>query len=249
MFNSQAILSFIDLTSLNDNDNETAIERLCQQARTPLGNVAAVCVYPQFVALAADLLQNSSIRVATVSNFPHGTQSLSQTLDEIAQAIEDGAHEIDVVMPYTAYLLGEIQYVQRFIAACKSSCDQKAALKVILETGVLKDKGIIAAACQDAIDAGADFIKTSTGKCPVGATPRAAEIMLKVIHATEYEVGFKAAGGIQTIEQAQTYLQLASQIMGQDWLSPAVFRIGTSRLLQALLDHDLTEERLSPLPA
>lgn len=237
MLNPQEIISYIDLTSLNETDDESTIEQLCKKAKTPLGHVAAVCVYPKFVSLAVALLRDTHIRVATVCNFPHGTQSLPQTRDEILEAIEDGAHEIDVVMPYIAYLQGEILFTQNFIASCKSTCDQKALLKVILETGALKDREIIAAASFDAINGGADFIKTSTGKYPVGATPRAAEIMLKAIHASEYDVGFKAAGGIRTIEQAQTYIQLAKTIMGADWITPAVFRIGASQLLSELLKN------------
>src|SRR5262249_42375843 len=142
MLTLQQMVTFLDLTSLNDHDNEATIRQVCQKAKTPLGNVAAVCVYPKFVRLAAELLQDSAIKIATVSNFPQGVQSLSQTVDEIAQAIEDGAHEVDVVMPHLSYLQGEIQYTQNYIAACKSTCDQKTLLKVILETGALRDNSI-----------------------------------------------------------------------------------------------------------
>ncbi len=230
------MIHLLDLTSLNDFDDEAAIIRLCHQARTPIGNVAAVCVYPRFVKLAATQLNNVDIRVATVCNFPGGKQSLAETVAEIEQAIQNGATEIDVVMPYGSYLLGEMQYCLNFLATCKSVCDERASLKVILETGALKESAIIAAATHDAINAGADFIKTSTGKYPVGATPRTAEIILKAIHASEYEVGFKASGGVRTLEQANIYLNLAANIMGRDWVSPEVFRIGASQLLQELLN-------------
>lgn len=231
--NYSKLISFLDLTSLNDYDTKESIIQLCQQAKTPFGEVAAVCVLPNFVELAASLLQDSNIKVATVSNFPTGTQSLPATLTQIEQAIKDGADEIDLVMPYSAYFCGEIQYTLNFIASCKSVCDQRT-LKVILETGALKESEIIAAASHDVIEAGADFIKTSTGKYLIGATPRAAEIMLKAIQSSEYNVGFKAAGGIRTVDQANVYLTLAETIMGPQWLSPVVFRIGASQLLKEI---------------
>lgn len=227
------IVSVMDLTSLNDNDDDHTIQQLCQRANTPLGPVAAVCVYPRFVDLATEQLRDTLISVAAVSNFPNGNQTLEQTLTEIEGCLTHGANEIDVVLPYSAYLRGEQQWVRHYIAACKSTCDQKI-LKVILETGVLANSEIIANATRDAISAGADFIKTSTGKHPIGATLAAAETILKTIRASEFEVGFKVSGGVRTIAQAQSYIQLAETILGAEWFTAGNFRIGASHLLQEI---------------
>ena len=233
-FVPEKIMALLDLTSLNATDTEATIIQLCQKAVNPLGSVAAVCIYPRFVKLARQQLADPRIHVATVSNFPKGTQSLSDTLNEINTAIADGADEIDVVMPYSAFLQGDKKYVRDFIAACKSNCDQQT-LKVILETGVLTTPELIAEASHLAIDGGADFIKTSTGKQSIGATLEAASVMLHRIRSSEYEVGFKAAGGVRSVEQAQSYINLASHIMGSDWISPQTFRIGASQLVDHLL--------------
>ncbi|HVV69720.1 MAG TPA: deoxyribose-phosphate aldolase [Gammaproteobacteria bacterium] len=235
-FNPEKIMALLDLTSLNGTDTEATIIQLCQKAVNPKGSVAAVCVYPRFVKLAQQqlMLLDPRIHIATVSNFPAGTQSLSDTLDEINTAIADGADEIDVVMPYQTFLQGNKKYVRDFIASCKSNCDQKT-LKVILETGVLATPELITEASHLAIDAGADFIKTSTGKTTIGATLEAAEAMLRAIRTSEYEVGFKAAGGVRTVEQAQSYIDSAIQIMGSEWISPQTFRIGASQLVDNLL--------------
>lgn len=235
-FDPEQIMALLDLTSLNDSDTEATVIQLCQKAVNRLGSVAAVCVYPRFVKLVQQqlLLLDPRIHIATVSNFPAGTQSLSDTLNEINAAIADGADEIDVVMPYETFLQGDKKYVSDFIANCKSNCDQQT-LKVILETGVLATPELIAEASHLAIDAGADFIKTSTGKSTIGATLEAAEAMLRVIHTSEYEVGFKAAGGVRTVEQAQSYIDSARRIMGAEWISPQTFRLGASQLVDNLL--------------
>ncbi len=232
------IISVIDLTSLNDSDDDKTIIQLCQLATTPLGPVAAVCIYPRFVPLAVKQLQDTPIPVATVSNFPNGDQPLEQVLTEIKASLNNGAAEIDVVMPYHAYLRGDREGVRHFLAACKSTCDQKI-LKVILETGALDQPEIIANATHDAITAGADFIKTSTGKHPIGATLAAAEIILKTILASEYEVGLKVSGGIRTIAQACSYIELSENILGEEWLAAGNFRIGASHLLHEVT-HNLT---------
>ncbi len=235
---AQRTAGLIDLTSLNDDDNESHIAAFCAKAHTPFGHVAAVCVYPQFVRLVAAEFANSPIKTATVVNFPSGDESLETTLVEIGRAIQDGAQEIDVVFPYTRYMAGEHQYAHQFVAACKAACGTDALLKVILETGALIEPGIIAEAAYESLTAGADFIKTSTGKMAGGATPEAAVVMLLVIkHVTSQlkrRLGIKLSGGIKELAQAAQYLELADHIMGRDWVTPATFRIGASQLVDRL---------------
>lgn len=229
---AKRILSLIDFTSLNAHDTDDVIKQLCQQAHSKAGDVAAVCVYGRFVPLAKNLLQHTPIKVATVCNFPGGNSTLDVVIAEIKQAVTAGADEIDVVMPYQDYLAGKRQEIKNFIQACKQACDDRT-LKVILETGALRDTNIIINASEDAILAGADFIKTSTGKIAVGATLEAARAMLQVIRRLKInrKVGFKASGGIRTLAQARDYLQLADEGMGPQWATPQTFRFGASALL------------------
>ncbi len=218
------IITFVDLTSLNDNDTDQTIKTLCKKAKTDSGVVAAVCIYPKFVPLAWTLLADTPVKIATVANFPGGKNSLDHTLQEIKQAILDGASEIDVVTPHNA----------DFLKRCKDYCGNKALLKVILETGALNSEQIEQASIE-AIEAGADFLKTSTGKIAIGATADAAEIMLHVIKKSDRKIGFKASGGIKTIEQAQTYIDLFVHTLGKDELTPKRFRLGASSLIDQLL--------------
>lgn len=216
--------SLIDLTSLNDADTADDILSLCQKAK----HVAAVCVFPRFVETAVAALQSSTVKIATVANFPRGEDQLDDVLSLIKTAVKAGAQEVDVVWPYSRYLAGEKEFACHFIRECKKT---GVLLKVILETGVLEDAKIISAASHDAISSGADFLKTSTGKVAVGATLTAAEAMLLAIKHSGKPVGFKASGGIRSAEQAMEYIALAERIMGPNWVSAKTFRIGTSRLL------------------
>ncbi|MCG8694693.1 MAG: deoxyribose-phosphate aldolase [Minwuiales bacterium] len=228
-------LPLLDLTSLNDGDTDADIRALCRRAETPAGAVAAVCIYPRFVATARSALGESGVRIATVANFPNGETDIAKAVAEATAAVADGADEIDVVMPYAAYAVGDVGAAIDLIAATKEACGART-LKVILETCRLADPGVIAAASRDAIAAGANFLKTSTGKAEAGATPAAARVMLEEIAASgRRDVGFKAAGGIRTVADAALYLALADEIMGPDWAGPATFRFGASGLLDALL--------------
>lgn len=233
----QRILGLVDLTSLNENDSEQGIASFCQKAQLPLGHVAAVCVYRPFVRLVAAQFAGTPIKTATVVNFPEGNSSLQEVLLEIGQALQAGAQEIDLVFPYERYLAGEQQYARTFISECKAACAE-ATLKVILETGALIDPAIIADAAFDALNAGADFIKTSTGKIAQGATLEAAATMLLVIRHVmpqlKRNVGIKISGGIKNVEQAAMYMQLAEKIMGREWSNPENFRIGASKLVDEI---------------
>lgn len=228
------ILSVIDLTSLNDTDTAETISTLCQKAVTPFGHVAAVCVYPKFVAQVKQQLAKQPVRVATVVNFPTGAEELEDVLRVTQQAIKEGAEEIDLVFPYPDYLRGESAKAYDFVRAVKAACGETVLLKVILETGALQDLMKIAEVSYNVCHAGADFLKTSTGKIATGATLDVAAVMLNVISKIQRPIGFKVSGGIRTIEQAEQYIQLAKEIMGPDWVTPKYFRIGASRLVDLL---------------
>ena len=155
---AKQVLSLIDLTSLNTTDTDEIILQLCARANSPLGKVAAICIYPRFIPAAKKALQKNPVNIATVVNFPEGNSSLDSTLATIKKSITQGADEIDVVFPYHAYLAGQRQFARDYISACKSACGEHILLKVI-ETGALTEPAIIASASEDAIVSGAHFIK------------------------------------------------------------------------------------------
>lgn len=226
-------LPLVDLTSLNDDDTPERIAALCEQAVTPAGPVAAVCVYAPFVRRCVQALRGSGVRVATVANFPAGGLDVAGMRAEIERELADGAEEIDVVLPYAAYRDGDREAALELVRAARQAAGG-ATLKVILETGRLEDPALIRAASDDALAAGADFLKTSTGKLKPGATPEAARPMLEAIKSAG-RGGFKASGGVRTAEDAARYLQLADELLGPDWATPETFRLGASSLLDDLL--------------
>lgn len=238
------LFSCIDNTTLEGSDTVARVEQLCHRSlrmvdtSRGIGPVAAVCVYPLFVRQARRLLQGSGIHVASVAGaFPAGQSPLHIKLAEVQYALDEGADEIDMVISRGALIEGDEQRVRDEVAAIRECC-QERTLKVILETGELPSPTLIARASELAIEAGADFIKTSTGKIAVSATPEAAKIMLDTI-AREHQkngkwVGFKAAGGISTSEQALVYYRLAASVYGEKNISSQFFRIGASRLTERL---------------
>lgn len=232
-------LSMMDLTSLNEDDTEQAIKELCAKQQNNFGHTAAVCIYPQFIKTAKQALADNEatdVKVATVTNFPHGNDDIAVAVNETIEAVEAGADEIDVVFPYRALIAGNEQVGAELVKACKEACQSAGAtLKVIIESGELKTATLIKRASEIAIANGADFIKTSTGKVAVNATLETAEIMLNAIKASGKQVGFKAAGGVRSSEDAKAYIQLAEQIMGADWMTVDTFRFGASGLLGSLL--------------
>ncbi|SER93288.1 deoxyribose-phosphate aldolase [Vreelandella subterranea] len=233
-------LSLMDLTSLNDTDTDASTESLCKKAKTPFGYPAAVCVYPQFVVTARRALTahelNGDVKIATVTNFPHGGDDIMGAARETREAVASGADEVDVVFPYRALMAGDEETGRELVEMCHAACGGQALLKVIIEAGELKEPALIKRASELAIEAGADFIKTSTGKVAVNATLESAEIMLQAIQDSGKDVGFKAAGGVKTAEEAAEYLALAAKIMGDQWVSPRHFRFGASSLLGDLLN-------------
>jgi deoxyribose-phosphate aldolase len=227
-------LGLVDLTSLNDDDTEERIAALCEQARTPAGDVAAVCVYGRWVPQAVAALRGTGVRVATVANFPAGALDARGARQEAERELADGADEVDVVLPYEAYAAGERAAALEVVRECREA-STGAILKVILETGRLRDPALIGAAAADVLAEGADFVKTSTGKLQPGATLEAARSMLEAIREAGTG-GFKAAGGVRTAEDAAAYLDLAGELLGPDWATPRTFRFGASGLLADLLE-------------
>lgn len=227
-------IACLDLTNLDDACDAAAITALCARARTPHGPVAAVCVWPAFVAQARAELDGSGIRVATVVNFPGGDEPIAKILAETSAALGRGAEEIDLVVPWRAVGEDHAERVSDLVRAIKAVCGP-APLKAILETGELADPGRIRLAAEAALAGGADFLKTSTGKVAVNATPEAAEILLQAIRESGRDVGLKPAGGVRDTGDAAVYLALCDRIMGPDWATPSHFRIGASGVLAALL--------------
>lgn len=229
-------LSLLDLTNLKDDCTPEQIATLCQKAHTPFGTTAAICIWPRFVAQARAALGSSgTVRIATVVNFPSGDLDLPTVIGETEAAIRDGVDEIDLVIPYRKLIGGDEAAVAAMVAGVRKACHEPVLLKVILETGELKDKALIRRACEIAIAEGADFIKTSTGKVSVNATLEAADIMLQAIRDSKRKVGFKPAGGIGTVADATLYLRLAETIMQPNWAMPSTFRFGASGLLDDAL--------------
>ncbi|THV17424.1 deoxyribose-phosphate aldolase [Rhizobium rhizophilum] len=228
-------LSLLDLTNLKDDCTPEQIVTLCGRAQSAFGPTAAICIWPRFVMQARTLLgPDSPIRIATVVNFPSGEMKTEDVLAETRDAVADGADDIDLVIPYRALANGDEKAVTDMVSAVKGACGP-AILKTILETGELKDISLIRRASDLSIAAGADFIKTSTGKVGVNATLEAADIMLQAIRDSRKKVGFKPAGGISTVADAGHYLRLADTIMGEDWVMPSTFRFGASGLLDDII--------------
>lgn len=246
------ILSLIDLTTLEGSDTEKKIISLCNKAKgyklkgKGIPNVAAVCVYPPFVKIAKKNLEDTGIKVASVAGaFPSGQSPLFVKIEEVKYAINEGADEIDMVISRGKFLEGNYQEVFDEISAIKDVCGDKH-LKVILETGELESLKNIRKASEIAINAGADFIKTSTGKISPAATEPAFIVMLDTIkeyyEKTEKMIGVKPAGGISEPWQALNYLVLVKDILGDKWLNKNYFRIGASRLADKILTEILKTE-------
>jgi deoxyribose-phosphate aldolase len=245
-------LRMMDLTTLEGKDSAGKVRQLCQKAMRPcaampdLPPVAAVCVYPTLVRVAKETLQGSGVKVAAVATaFPSGLGSLKHRLEDTRYAVEEGADEIDMVISRGRFLAGEYAYVHDEIAAVKAACGE-AHLKVILETGELQTLDNVRRASDIALAAGADFIKTSTGKVQPAATLEVTLVMFQAIRdhyrRTGIRVGMKPAGGIAEAKLALTYLVMLRETLGEDWLTPDLFRFGASKLANDVL-MQLAKER------
>ena len=235
LFPAARVLGLLDLTSLGEDDTPARIRTLCAAARSAHGLPAAVCIHPEHITTAREALAGTAVKVATVVNFPEGADDPQRIARETRRAIAAGADEIDMVLPWRALQAGDAARARAGVDACRSACGSGIALKLILETGELVSPALIRQACELGLDAGVDFLKTSTGKVPVNATHEAAAVMLDAFAARGGRCGFKAAGGIRTLADARVYLALAQERLGADWINPARFRIGASALFEALL--------------
>jgi len=238
-------LSMIDLTTLEGKDSEGKVKQLCYKAshlhykHPGLPNVAAICVYPTMVPIAKKELEGTGINVASVATaFPSGMANINAKLDEVKSVVDAGADEVDMVISRGRFLNGDYDYVSDEISQVKDACG-KAHLKVILETGELVTLDNVQLASDIAMEAGADFIKTSTGKVSPAATPPVVLTMLEAIRdfqiKTGKKIGMKPAGGISTAKQAIQYLVMIKETLGDDWLSPNLFRFGASSLANDIL--------------
>jgi deoxyribose-phosphate aldolase len=238
-------LSMIDHTTLEGKDSKGKVEQLCSKAKMPyapmpdLPNVAAVCVYPTMISIAKKALKNSTVKVASVATaFPSGMSALNIKLDETRYAVEQGADEIDMVISRGEFLKENYSYIFDEIAAVKEACGD-AHLKVILETGELETLENVRKASDIAMHAGADFIKTSTGKVNPAATQPVTLVMLEAIRdfytKTGRMIGMKPAGGIRKAKEALQYLVLVNETLGPNWLTPEYFRFGASSLTNDIL--------------
>jgi len=224
---ARTALGCLDLTSLNDADTPATTEKLCARAQGPHGAVAAVCVWPRFVQQARALLP-PGIAVAAVANFPDGSSDVQRAVRDTREIVDAGGQEVDVVIPWR-----DLAAAPALLAAVRQACSG-LRLKVILETGELEDPALRVQACRMALDAGADFLKTSTGKTARSASLDAARVLLSAIasdSAASSHVGFKPAGGIRTVADATLYIGLTAELLGPHAVTPARLRIGASGLL------------------
>jgi deoxyribose-phosphate aldolase len=245
-------LNMMDLTTLEGSDSTGKVTQLCRKARQPhpampdLPHVAAVCVYPRMVHIARKHLSGSGIKVCSVATaFPSGQAPLETRLEEVRFAVSEGADEVDMVISRGAFLMGEHQLIYDEIAAIKEACGE-AHLKVILETGELQTYENVRVASNIAMEAGADFIKTSTGKMSPAATQPVTLVMLEAIrdyyYQTDKMIGMKPAGGIRTAKQALQYLVLVKETLGAAWLNADYFRFGASSLANDVLMQIVKQE-------
>ena len=246
------IFHCIDLTTLKCTDSEESVMKFTEKVNEfvdkypDLENVAAICVYPNMAEIVSDSLEADNVKIACVSGgFPSSQTFMEVKVAETAMAIHAGAEEIDIVMPIGKFLCGDYEGMCDEISELKDICGEKP-LKVILETGALRTASNIKKAAILAMYAGADFIKTSTGKEAISATPEAALIMCEAIkeyhRETGRKVGFKAAGGIDSVKKALAYYTIVKEVLGEEWLNNGLFRIGTSRLTNLLLSDIIGEE-------
>jgi len=230
---AERVIALIDATNLADDCTDDDVSALCGSATGSEhdgGPTAAVCVYPQFVELARREL-SPEVLVATVVNFPAGDDAVDHVVAETEAALAAGADEIDVVLPYRAFLEDRFDEAAAMIDAVRAVVDENHAMKVIIESGAMTERAHVDAASRFAVEHGADFVKTSTGKIDVSATPEAAETILGVLSTADRPVGIKVAGGVRSLADAAEYLALADRIMGDGWAGPATFRFGSSSLV------------------
>ena len=243
----------IELTTLKTEDSDTSVMAFTERVNAfdneypDMPNVATICVYPCFAEIVKDTLEVEGVEIACVSgSFPSSQARIEVKVAETSLAVKDGATEIDIVMPVGKFLSGDYEGMCEDICELKNACGKDVAMKVILETGDIKTASNIKKASILSMYAGADYIKTSTGKEKVSATPEAAYVMCQAIKEyydeTGIQIGFKPAGGINTVMDAITYYTIVKEVLGEKWLTNKWFRLGTSRLANLLLSEIQGEE-------
>ncbi|MDY5680603.1 MAG: deoxyribose-phosphate aldolase [Prevotella sp.] len=243
----------IELTTLKTEDSDTSVMAFTERVNAfdneypDMPHVATICVYPCFAEIVKDTLEVESVEIACVSgSFPSSQARIEVKVAETSLAVKDGATEIDIVMPVGKFLSGDYEGMCEDISELKNACGKDVAMKVILETGDIKTASNIKKASILSMYAGADYIKTSTGKEKISATPEAAYVMCQAIKEyydeTGIQIGFKPAGGINTVMDAITYYTIVKEVLGEKWLTNKWFRLGTSRLANLLLSEIQGEE-------
>ena len=243
----------IELTTLKTEDSDTSVMAFTERVNAfdneypDMPHVATICVYPCFAEIVKDTLEVEGVEIACVSgSFPSSQARIEVKVAETSLAVKDGATEIDIVMPVGKFLSGDYEGMCEDISELKNACGKDVAMKVILETGDIKTASNIKKASILSMYAGADYIKTSTGKEKISATPEAAYVMCQSIKeyydVTGIQIGFKPAGGINTVMDAITYYTIVKEVLGEKWLTNKWFRLGTSRLANLLLSEIQGEE-------
>ena len=243
----------IELTTLKTKDSDTSVMAFTERVNAfdneypDMPHVATICVYPCFAEIVKDSLEVEGVEIACVSgSFPSSQARIEVKVAETSLAVKDGATEIDIVMPVGKFLSGDYEGMCEDISELKNACGKDVAMKVILETGDIKTASNIKKASILSMYAGADYIKTSTGKEKISATPEAAYVMCQAIKEyydeTGIQIGFKPAGGINTVMDAITYYTIVKEVLGEKWLTNKWFRLGTSRLANLLLSEIQGEE-------
>ena len=243
----------IELTTLKTEDSDTSVMAFTERVNAfdneypDMPHVATICVYPCFAEIVKDTLEVEGVEIACVSgSFPSSQARIEVKVAETSLAVKDGATEIDIVMPVGKFLSGDYEGMCEDICELKNACGKDVAMKVILETGDIKTASNIKKASILSMYAGADYIKTSTGKEKISVTPEAAYVMCQAIKEyydeTGIQIGFKPAGGINTVMDAITYYTIVKEVLGEKWLTNKWFRLGTSRLANLLLSEIQGEE-------
>ncbi len=247
------LMGSIELTTLHTTDSETSVMKFTERVNDfdstypDMPHVATICVFPCFAKTVSQTLEVDGVEIACVSgSFPSSQALIEVKVAETALAVKDGATEIDIVMPVGKFIDEDYEGMCEDIQELKNTCGENVAMKVILETGCLKSAADIKKASLLSMYAGADYIKTSTGKEKVSATPEAAYVMCQAIKeyydTTGVQIGFKPAGGINTVMDAVTYYTIVKEVLGEKWLTNKWFRLGTSRLANVLLSELLGKE-------
>jgi deoxyribose-phosphate aldolase len=239
MASSQNLLTFmslIDATCLDEQAAEETILNLCQLVKSAPTRVASICVYPKWISVVKKYFEQGKMTITTVINFPKVTLD-SQTMQrQIKAAIEDGADEIDIVFPYETFDLNKPQATMNFLQSAKAACGDHI-LKVIIESGEAPSIEWIEKATHCVVESGADFVKTSTGKTPIGATPEAVKAIAYALQEADRPCGLKISGGVRTIEQANNYLHIVESILGKSFITPSWLRFGASSLLDICIQR------------